>query len=119
MLFVQLLILRKMKKVKITKKNSTSTLHKLPFHIQFEGKSNEIEKYFEIRNEGDLKISSFRGRPLRGQEVKLPKNSTGFVFEQEEENVYKTTHEFDSLSFFIFFFNIFSSELGVGQESRE
>jgi hypothetical protein len=107
-----------MKTAKISKKNSKAKLHKLPFHIQFEGKSNEIEKYFEIQNEGDLKVSSFRGRPLRGQEVKLPEHSTGFVFEQEEENVYKTIFEFDSLSFY-FYFNFFFSELGVGQKSRK
>eukprot|EP01080_Neovahlkampfia_damariscottae_P001909 gene1909-1049_t len=87
-----------MKKVNISANKKYSTIHKLPCHINYEGKSNEIESLFQIEKEENEKVSSFRGRPLRGKDIVLPKDVHGFVFENENDNKFKTTHQFDSLT---------------------
>ena len=64
-------------------------------------------KQFQLKKQENEKVSSFRGRIIRGKDIELPKNVNGFIFENENENQYKTTHQFNSISKIIFFFLFF------------
>jgi hypothetical protein len=75
-------------KIDMTKKSTKkSKVHLLPFSIDFSGPA-KVSSYFEStifpdKKEGLMK-ASFRGNPLNGHEVDLPKGYVG-VFVKEGE----------------------------------
>jgi ribonuclease H2 subunit C len=59
--------------------NSHSSINYLPCGIKANGPL-PVESYFKpVKSADGTLTSSFRGRKLRGMEVKLPQNTLGFV----------------------------------------
>ncbi|KAL0274275.1 UNVERIFIED_CONTAM: hypothetical protein PYX00_006742 [Menopon gallinae] len=85
-----------------------AVIHHLPCVIKRNGPAN-VTKYFQssiIEGDGGVLSTSFRGYPLLGKEINVPKNYTGVVLqepqtklsEESNRNVY-TIASFDKLTY--------------------
>ncbi|KAJ8308404.1 hypothetical protein KUTeg_013278 [Tegillarca granosa] len=86
--------------------NDSTRCHLMPCEIQYDGEAKATE-YFEpsIRNKdtpaGSFMTSSYRGRPLLGDVVKVPEGYVGIVvketnkvYTEEEDRDLNVTHRF-------------------------
>lgn len=87
-------------------KTEEANCHLMPCSIDFNGDRAEISKYFTpcIDSSGDHIAASFRGRPLSGKEIILPKDYTGIVVQrcQESEDpkvTHSSTHQFKKFTY--------------------
>eukprot|EP00516_Mucochytrium_quahogii_P009881 CAMPEP_0203766318 /NCGR_PEP_ID=MMETSP0099_2-20121227/345_1 /ASSEMBLY_ACC=CAM_ASM_000209 /TAXON_ID=96639 /ORGANISM=" , Strain NY0313808BC1" /LENGTH=113 /DNA_ID=CAMNT_0050662643 /DNA_START=303 /DNA_END=641 /DNA_ORIENTATION=+ len=81
-----------------------SVMHRLPCRISADGPA-PVEQYFKVESSGGMLYSTFRGRKLMGDKVKLPGEAVGLVleprveFEQKSETHWDCHAVFDEITF--------------------
>lgn len=83
-------------------KHIEKSVHKLPCTIKYDGTA-PVQEYFTPTIEQDSSVenrlkATFRGRPLQGRSITLPKDTMGYVLQEEKkesESKWKTVCAFD------------------------
>ncbi|KAK7593037.1 hypothetical protein V9T40_007789 [Parthenolecanium corni] len=61
-----------------------NNLHYMPCQIAYNGKAKTSAYFEEIIGSDGTKNASFRGRPLHGQEINIPKGYCGYVLKKPD-----------------------------------
>lgn len=91
---------------------STVNCDLMPCKINITGKANVKNYFYSLtrvdgdKNTGEYLVNTFRGRPLYGKHIDLPKSCTGFVCKEESElkesgdtsTVFKSIGKFDRIT---------------------
>uniref|UniRef100_A0A023F7A2 Putative ribonuclease h1/h2 small subunit n=1 Tax=Triatoma infestans TaxID=30076 RepID=A0A023F7A2_TRIIF len=90
----------------IKSEKTLSNVHSIPCKVHADDSAN-VSLYFKPVEEEDGKlISSFRGHPLDGKEIKVPANFRGMIFKELEKERFEgedrnliLTNRFDSFNY--------------------
>ncbi|XP_054284656.1 ribonuclease H2 subunit C [Macrosteles quadrilineatus] len=63
---------------------SKTSIHYIPCKIHLDGNAGVSQYFLPVNKEGKLE-ASFRGYPLKGEVVELPKGFTGLILEEKIE----------------------------------
>ncbi|XP_067939813.1 ribonuclease H2 subunit C-like [Watersipora subatra] len=75
-------------------KDSTNDIQLVPCSIDHNGEA-KLDEYFKVEKEGDVLVSSFRGRPLKGLTTNIPSTYKGLVMKESvASNSEETDREF-------------------------
>lgn len=88
--------------LKINKQNGPPVkCHLMPVEIDFQGPAS-VNNHFETTiskssDSSDTLEASFRGRPLKGQQVKIPQGYFGAVLQRKNNTLIESVSEFNEL----------------------